>query len=133
MLNDFIKRKRVRLNGIVGFFPAAADGDDIEVYTDDDAGRTAPPRAKFFGLRQQAEKEGGDPYMCVSDFVAPRESGVKDYIGMFACSAGHGLEEVVEEYKQAGDDYRWGGAGWGRQRGLVVSLFEGSQMQQGGA
>jgi len=104
MLNDFIKRKRVRLNGIVGFFPANAAGDDIEVYEDDAA--RASVRARFFGLRQQAEKEGPEPYLCVSDFVAPKESGVKDYIGMFACSAGHGLEEVVEEYKQAGDDYR---------------------------
>jgi 5-methyltetrahydrofolate--homocysteine methyltransferase len=52
-------------------------------------------RAKFFGLRQQAEKEDDkEPYMCVSDFVAPKGSGLVDYIGMFACSAGHGLEEV---------------------------------------
>jgi hypothetical protein len=55
-------------------------------------------RAKFFGLRQQAEKEGDDePYMCVSDFVAPKGSGLVDYIGMFACSAGHGLEEVRQQ------------------------------------
>lgn len=113
MLNDFISRKRVRLNGIVGLFPANAVGDDIEVYTDDD-GRSEV-RARFHGLRQQAEKEGDDPYYCVSDFVAPREAGVKDYLGMFACSAGHGLEEVVAEYKEAGDDYRWGpGGGGGR-------------------
>jgi hypothetical protein len=52
-------------------------------------------RAKFFGLRQQAEKDGdNEPYMCVSDFVAPKGSGLVDYIGMFACSAGHGLEKV---------------------------------------
>lgn len=52
-------------------------------------------RAKFFGLRQQAEKDSDtEPYMCVSDFVAPKGSGLVDYIGMFACSAGHGLEEV---------------------------------------
>ncbi len=55
--------------------------------------------AKFFGLRQQAEKDNEEPYFCVSDFVAPKGSGVGDYIGMFACSAGHGLEDVVAEYK----------------------------------
>lgn len=105
MLRDFIAHKRVRLNGIVGFYPANAVGDDIEVY-DDDEGRSTV-RTKFFGLRQQAEKEGDEPYMCVSDFIAPKGSGVKDYIGMFACSAGHGLEEVVEKYKEAGDDYSY--------------------------
>jgi hypothetical protein len=68
-------------------------------------------RARFFGLRQQAEKDNNEPYFCVSDFIAPRESGVPDYLGMFACSAGHGLEEVVEQYKAAGDDYRWGRVG----------------------
>lgn len=57
---------------------------------------------KFYGLRQQAEKDSDEPYMCVSDFIAPKGSGVADYIGAFACSAGHGLEKVVEGFKQAG-------------------------------
>ena len=53
-------------------------------------------RAKFFGLRQQAEKDAGDePYYCLSDFVAPKGSGLRDYVGAFACTAGLGLEEVV--------------------------------------
>jgi 5-methyltetrahydrofolate--homocysteine methyltransferase len=104
MLNDFIARKRVRLNGIVGIYPANSVGDDIEIYSDDAA--RGEVRARFYGLRQQAEKEGDEPYLCVSDFIAPRETDVPDYLGAFACSAGHGLEEVVAEYKEAGDDYR---------------------------
>lgn len=76
----------------------------LQVYTDET--RTVV-RGKLFGLRQQAEKESGsEPYSCLSDFIAPKSSGVPDYIGMFACSAGHGLEDVVAEYKVAGDDYR---------------------------
>lgn len=57
---------------------------------------------KFYGLRQQAEKDNDEPYMCVSDFIAPKGSGVADYIGAFACSAGHGLEKVVAQYKADG-------------------------------
>ena len=70
-------------------------------------------RAKFFGLRQQAEKDAGDePYYCLSDFVAPKGSGLRDYVGAFACTAGLGLEEVVAEYKAAGDDYRCASSLW---------------------
>eukprot|EP00775_Hariotina_reticulata_P002950 gene2950-3235_t len=104
MLKDFVVNKRVRLNGIVGFYPANSVGDDIEVYADDSCGEAV---CKFYGLRQQAEKDGDDPYMCVSDFIAPKGSGLVDYVGAFACSAGHGLEEVVAGYKAAGDDYSY--------------------------
>jgi 5-methyltetrahydrofolate--homocysteine methyltransferase len=105
MLSDFVKAKRVTLNGIVGIFPANSVGDDIEVYEDDTREAVA---GRFHGLRQQAEKDGdGDPYLCVSDFIAPRSSGVADYVGAFACSAGHGLEEVVAGFKASGDDYSY--------------------------
>eukprot|EP00877_Chromochloris_zofingiensis_P009669 jgi/Chrzof1/4956/Cz15g06080.t1 len=104
MLQDFIAHKRVRLNGIAGIYPANAVGDDIEVYEEE---ARSEVKCKFFGLRQQAEKEGDEPYMCVSDFIAPKGSGVGDYLGLFACSAGHGLEKVVEGYKAAGDDYSY--------------------------
>lgn len=55
-------------------------------------------RCRFHGLRQQAEKESNEPYFCVSDFIAPRESGLSDYIGMFACTAGLGLEKLVARW-----------------------------------
>lgn len=50
----------------------------------------------------QAEKDNNEPYYCLSDFVAPKGSGVDDYIGMFACSSGHGLEEVIAQHKAVG-------------------------------
>lgn len=62
---------------------------------------------KYYGLRQQAEKDGDEPYLCVSDFIAPKTSNIIDYIGAFACSAGHGLEEVVAGFKAAHDDYSY--------------------------
>lgn len=97
MLQDFVANKRVRLNAVVGLYPAAAVGDDIEVYDPtDDEGRTTV-LARLAGLRQQAEKDSGEPYYCLSDFVAPRGSGVPDYVGMFACSAGGCWEAKAEE------------------------------------
>ncbi|KAG2429238.1 hypothetical protein HXX76_011007 [Chlamydomonas incerta] len=104
MLRDFVANKRVTLNAVVGLYPAAAAGDDIEVYADDSRAKVV---ARLAGLRQQAEKDGGEPFYCISDFVAPKGSGVPDYVGMFACSAGHGLEKVIEGYKAAGDDYSY--------------------------
>jgi 5-methyltetrahydrofolate--homocysteine methyltransferase len=110
MLLDFCKGKKLKLGGVVGIFPANAVGDDIEVYEDEDARQARNPAAKFFGLRQQAEREddgAGEPHLCVSDFIAPRDSGVSDWIGMFACTAGHGLEDVVAEAKKNNDDYTY--------------------------
>lgn len=104
MLKDFIDHKRVRLNAVLGLYPAAAVGDDIEIYEDES--RTVV-KAKMHGLRQQAEKDSDEPYYCLSDFVAPKNSGVPDYIGMFACTSGLGLDDVIHKYKESGDDYSY--------------------------
>ncbi|GLI63553.1 hypothetical protein VaNZ11_006404 [Volvox africanus] len=104
MLSDFVKNKRVTLKAVVGMYPAAAVGDDIEVYMDESRSTV---KAKLAGLRQQAEKDGAEPYYCISDFVAPKGSGLEDYVGMFACTAGHGLEEVIAGFKAASDDYSY--------------------------
>ncbi|PNH00078.1 Methionine synthase, partial [Tetrabaena socialis] len=104
MLREFVANKSVQLRAVVGMYPAAAEGDDIEVYTDDSRTTVA---ARLAGLRQQAEKDGSEPYCCISDFLAPKGSGLADYVGMFACSAGHGLETVVARFKAAGDDYSY--------------------------
>lgn len=85
MLEDFVKNKRLTLKAVFGMYPAAAADDDIEVYTDES--RTTV-KARMAGLRQQAEKDGKEPYFCISDFVAPKGSDLMDYIGMFACSSG---------------------------------------------
>ena len=91
-------------NGIIGFYPANSVGDDIEVYPDESRGTKSHT---FHTLRQQAEKDTEEPYMALSDFIAPKESGVKDYLGMFVATAGIGLDELTAEYKAANDDYSY--------------------------
>jgi len=61
----------------------------------------------FFGLRQQAEKDSDDPYACMSDFIAPKETGVKDYLGQFVASAGFGLDKMTTQFKADSDDYSY--------------------------
>jgi 5-methyltetrahydrofolate--homocysteine methyltransferase len=103
MLKDFVDNKRLTLKGVVGLFPANAVGDDVEVYTDESRAEVA---ARFHGLRQQAEKEDGEAHYCLSDFVAPRETGTVDYVGAFANSA-FGLAPIVAAFKADGDDYSY--------------------------
>uniref|UniRef100_A0A1D2A7V4 methionine synthase n=1 Tax=Auxenochlorella protothecoides TaxID=3075 RepID=A0A1D2A7V4_AUXPR len=103
MLKDIIDNKKLRLVGVVGIFHANSAGDDIEVYAGADR---AERLATFYGLRQQAEKENADPYYCLSDFIAPKSSGVNDYLGLFANSA-MGVEPLIEAFKEAGDDYSY--------------------------
>lgn len=90
LLKRIIDEKLLQPRGVVAFYSASSDGDDILVYEDDDWPRDEP-LARLCGLRQQAEKENYDePYLCLSDFVAPLTSGISDYVGMFAVSAGFG-------------------------------------------
>ena len=83
------------LRGIVGLYPASSHGDDIHVYTDESRGEVA---ATFYGLRQQAEKDTDEPYMSISDFIAPEASGVPDYLGLFANGC-FGVEEMIKPFK----------------------------------
>jgi 5-methyltetrahydrofolate--homocysteine methyltransferase len=102
MLKEFIDNKSLQLHGLIGIYRANSVGDDIEIYADDTASEV---KCKFFTLRQQGEKEGSDPYMALSDFIAPKESGLADYLGMFVTSSGFGLEKLIEKYKADDDDY----------------------------
>merc|ERR1719498_1260645 len=102
MLQEFVKSKELQMHAVVGIYRTNSVGDDIEVYTDDSAKEVS---CKFFTLRQQAEKEGNDPFYALSDFIAPKDTGVSDYLGMFVTSAGFGLEKVCERYKNEQDDY----------------------------
>ena len=88
---------------MVGFWPATSIGDDIEVYADPT--RTAV-RAIVHTLRQQMEKPPGRPNQALADFVAPHSSGVRDYLGAFAVTAGIGAAELVARFEAANDDYR---------------------------
>jgi 5-methyltetrahydrofolate--homocysteine methyltransferase len=83
-----------------GYWPAASDGDDIVAYEPEDATREL---ARFPMLRQQEDR--GGPQLSLADFVAPAGSGLRDYVGAFACTAGHGLDELVARFERDHDDY----------------------------
>jgi 5-methyltetrahydrofolate--homocysteine methyltransferase len=99
MLERMVAERWVEARGVVGLWPANADGDDIVVWTDET--RTAE-RARLHTLRQQIDKAAGRPNLALADFVAPVG---EDWIGAFAVTAGHGEHEVAERFKAAGDDY----------------------------
>uniref|UniRef100_T1JGD5 Methionine synthase n=1 Tax=Strigamia maritima TaxID=126957 RepID=T1JGD5_STRMM len=103
LLKTVIRNRWLKANGVVGIFPCNSDGDDICIYDED-----GEQIAKLYGLRQQVEKEDNphEPYFCLSDFIVPVESGIKDYIGMFAVSCGFGVDELVSKYKKEFDDYK---------------------------
>jgi 5-methyltetrahydrofolate--homocysteine methyltransferase len=90
-------------SGVVGFFPANAEGDDIVVYEDETRTRE---RARLFTLRQQiARASGKRAHLALADFVAPVETGLGDYVGGFAVTAGLGEAAVAERFARANDDY----------------------------
>ncbi|EOD39064.1 hypothetical protein EMIHUDRAFT_423073 [Emiliania huxleyi CCMP1516] len=102
LIADIIKNKTLKARAVVGIWPANAVGDDIEVYAADGSGAV---RGVLHTLRQQEERED-DHYLALSDFVATKESGVKDYVGGFAVSCGFGCEEVCSKLRAEGDDYQ---------------------------
>jgi len=104
MLKEFIDQKSLQMHACIGIYPANSVGDDIEVYTDASKSEKA---ATFCTLRQQSEKEGSDPFFALSDFIAPKESGVSDHLGLFVTSAGFGLDSIIQKYKDDGDDYSY--------------------------
>jgi 5-methyltetrahydrofolate--homocysteine methyltransferase len=102
MLERILQEGLLEARGVVGFWPAQADGDDIVLYADE--ARTTE-RARLHTLRQQMVKTGeGQANMALSDFVAPI-GGPADYVGGFAVTAGHGELELAKHFKDAGDDY----------------------------
>jgi 5-methyltetrahydrofolate--homocysteine methyltransferase len=103
LLKKIVKEKLLHANGVIGFWPANSVGDDIELYTDDT--RTSVLLTRIHTLRQQAEKVKGDPYYALSDFIAPKESGVPIILGGFAVTAGIGCDELVAEFEADHDDY----------------------------
>lgn len=102
MLDTLIKEKWLTANGVIGFFPANAVGDDIEVYTDDTRTEVL---TTLHNLRQQGEHREGIPNRSLGDFVAPKDTGLADYVGAFAVTAGLGSQEKIAEFKAALDDY----------------------------
>jgi 5-methyltetrahydrofolate--homocysteine methyltransferase len=102
LLDRIVRERRLRARGVFGLFHANAVEDDIELYADED--RTEQ-LAVIHTLRQQMIKPPGRPNLALADFVAPRESGVADYVGAFAVTAGVGLDALVAEFEAEHDDY----------------------------
>jgi 5-methyltetrahydrofolate--homocysteine methyltransferase len=102
MLDRLVEERWLSAHGVVGLFPANAVGDDIEVYLDEQRGE---PHAVLHQLRQQGEHRSGVPNRSLADFVAPKETGIRDYVGLFAVTAGIGVQDKIAEFKQQLDDY----------------------------
>jgi 5-methyltetrahydrofolate--homocysteine methyltransferase len=102
MLERVVAEKWLIARAVFGLFPAASLGDDIAFYADE---AHAAPLMVWHGLRQQHERPAGKPNYCLADFVAPRDSGVADYAGAFAVSAGFGIEAKLAEFEADHDDY----------------------------
>jgi 5-methyltetrahydrofolate--homocysteine methyltransferase len=101
LLARIIEEKRFKLEATIGILPARSDGDDVVVL---DAVTAERPIQRFCFLRQQRERQGL-PNLCLSDFIAPKDSGVSDYLGFFAVVC-HGVEVFAKEFEAAHDDYQ---------------------------
>ncbi|CAG8591514.1 7489_t:CDS:10, partial [Ambispora leptoticha] len=101
LIAKIIDQKLFTAKGVVGIYPANSVDDDIQVYEHESREKTI---ATFYGLRQQAEKENNEPYFCLSDFIAPKESGIPDYLGVMAVGI-FGTEELCETFQKEHDDY----------------------------
>ena len=101
LLDEIIENKSLKANAVIGIYPANAVGDDIEVYTDES--RTSV-KTIFTNLRNQTQREEGAPNYCLSDFIAPKQTGLADYIGAFAITV-HGADELAKEFERKLDDY----------------------------
>ncbi len=102
LLDVIIDKDLLTARGVYGFFPANADGDDVELYADAERERVIE---RFHFLRQQAHKEGVEPCLSLADFVAPKETGLPDSFGCFAVTSGVGLKELCDRFRAENDDY----------------------------
>jgi 5-methyltetrahydrofolate--homocysteine methyltransferase len=103
ILKDLAFRKRINLRATVGLWPAQSVGDDIILYKSPDG---KEPLETLHFLRQQRKKTTQEPYLCLADFCAPRDSGLMDYVGAFVVSVGQELEVMAQEFRDLGDDYK---------------------------
>lgn len=102
MLKTIVEEKWLTARGVIGFFPANSVGDDIELFNDDTRTETL---CHLHNLRQQKQTRDGKFNYCLSDFIAPKETQLKDYIGGFAVTAGIGIDEHVKAFEAKHDDY----------------------------
>lgn len=102
MLDRIINENWLKLKAVSGIFPANSDGDDVILYRDENRDEVFE---RLYFLRQQRKKSENLPYYCLADFIAPKEHPSVDYIGAFAVTAGIGMEDKIEEFEAAHDDY----------------------------
>ena len=102
LLHRMIEKKSITARGVYGFFPANAVSDDVELYTDC---KRQNVLKQFHFLRQQANREGNELCRSLSDFIAPKETGLADYMGAFAVTSGIGLKELCDRFRAENDDY----------------------------
>jgi 5-methyltetrahydrofolate--homocysteine methyltransferase len=100
MLEQLISEKWLKAKGVVGIYPAQAEGDSVNVFSP-----KHQPIKTFHFLRNQEEKKAGFPNLCLSDFIAPKSSGLIDYLGFFAVTAGHGIDKHIKAFEADHDDY----------------------------
>jgi 5-methyltetrahydrofolate--homocysteine methyltransferase len=102
LLDEIVAKKLLRARGVYGFWPANSIGDDVAVFHEQADRREL---TQFHTLRQQWERKGQTAFHALADFIAPLESGRQDYLGAFAVTAGHGLDELVRKFDADHDDY----------------------------
>ena len=102
MLERIIREHWLTARAVIGFYPANSAGDDVVLYTDESRSQV---HTTFHFLRQQMQKRREAPNLCLADFIAPQESGVADYLGAFAVTAGIGIETKLAEFEADHDDY----------------------------
>jgi 5-methyltetrahydrofolate--homocysteine methyltransferase len=105
LLDGIIANRLLTARGVYGFWPAQADGDDIVLFADAARRGRGDELVRFNMLRQQEEVPDGKPHLSLADFVAPRDSGLVDYVGAFAVTAGLGTDQLVTIYERDHDDY----------------------------
>ncbi len=102
MLDLIVEEKRLKAQGVIGFYPANSVGEDVEIYGDESGEKVL---TTFRFLRNQQQKDKGIPNLSLADFIAPIDAGMKDYLGGFAVTAGIGLEKWTDKYEKDNDDY----------------------------
>ena len=102
LLDLIIAKNLITARGVYGFFPANGVGDDVELYADDTRGKVLE---RFHFLRQQSNREGSEPCRSLADFIAPKETGLRDHLGAFAVTSGIGLKELCDKFRAEHDDY----------------------------
>ncbi len=102
LLQRIVDEKLFKASGVYGFYPANSIGDDIVVYTDTSRGKEL---TRLHTLRQQKESQRGKPQMALADFIAPVETGLVDFIGAFAVTAGQGTQELAQRFDKDNDQY----------------------------